>query len=91
MASRCGATASGKGRKTESNEGKGHVMSTQMQGEIAQLNSELEQSDDPRECYAKVQAKIRRYRQDGIKVPDDLALIEKRLVAECMAASQGRD
>jgi hypothetical protein len=24
-------------------------------------------------------------------VPDDLALIEKRLVAECMAASQGRD
>ena len=91
MASRSGVTASGKGRKAESNEGKGHVMSIQMQGEIAQLNSELEQSDDPRECYAKVQAKIRRYRQDGIKVPDDLALIEKRLVAECMAASQGRD
>ena len=65
-------------------------MSIQMQGEIAQLNSELEQSDDPRECYAKVQAKIRKYRQDGIKIPDDLALIEKRLVAECMAASQGR-
>lgn len=91
MASRSGVTASGKGRKAESNEGKGHVMSIQMQGEIAQLNSELEQSDDPRECYAKVQAKIRRYRQDGIKVPDDLALIEKRLMAECMAASQGRD
>ena len=66
-------------------------MSIQMQGEIAQLNSELEESDDPRECYAKVQAKIGRYRQEGIKVPDDLALIEKRLVAECMAASQGRD
>lgn len=66
-------------------------MSNQMQGEIAQLNSELEQTDDPRECYAKVLAKIRRYRQAGIKVPDDLALIEKRLVAECMAASQGRD
>ncbi|MCZ7596096.1 hypothetical protein [Hyphomicrobium sp.] len=72
-------------------EGKGRVMSNQMQGEIAQLNSELEQTDDPRECYAKVQAKIRGYRQAGIKVPDDLALIEKRLVAECMAASQGRD
>jgi hypothetical protein len=66
-------------------------MSIQMQGEIARLNSELEQSDDPRECYAKVQAQIRRYRQAGIQVPDDLALIEKRLVAECMAASQGRD
>lgn len=66
-------------------------MSNQMQGEIAQLNSELEQSDDPRECYMKVQAKIRGYRQAGIKVPDDLVLIEKRLVVECLAASQGRD
>ena len=66
-------------------------MSNQMQGEIEQLNSELEQTDDPREGYAKVLAKIRRYRQAGIKVPDDLALIEKRLVGECMAASQGRD
>jgi hypothetical protein len=66
-------------------------MPNQMQSEIAQLNTELEQSDDPRECYAKVQAKIRRYRQAGMKVPEDLALIEKRLMAECMAASQGRD
>jgi hypothetical protein len=66
-------------------------MSIQMQSEIEQLNSELEESDDPRECYAKVQAKIRGYRQAGIDVPDDLALIEKRLVTECMAASQGRD
>jgi hypothetical protein len=62
-----------------------------MQGEIAQLNSELEQTNDPRECYMKVQAKIRGYRLAGIKVPDDLVLIEKRLVVECLAASQGRD
>jgi hypothetical protein len=66
-------------------------MPNQMQSEIAQLNTELEQLDDPRECYAKVQAKIRRYRQAGMNVPEDLALIEKRLMAECMAASQGRD
>jgi hypothetical protein len=66
-------------------------MSIQMQGEIAQLNSELELTDDPREGYVKVQAKIRGYRQAGVKVPDDLMLIEKRLVAECLAASQGRD
>ncbi|MFA5901565.1 MAG: hypothetical protein WC829_20890 [Hyphomicrobium sp.] len=66
-------------------------MSNQMQGEIAQLNSELEQTNDPRECYMKVQAKIRGYRLAGIKVPDDLVLIEKRLVVECLAASQGRD
>jgi hypothetical protein len=66
-------------------------MPNQMQSEIAELNTELEQMDDPRECYAKVQAKIRRYRQAGMKVPEDLALIEKRLMTECMAASQGRD
>jgi hypothetical protein len=66
-------------------------MPNQMQSEIAELNVELEQTDDPREAYSKVQAKVRRYRQAGIKVPDDLALIEKRLMAECMAASQGRD
>ena len=66
-------------------------MPHQMQSEIAVLNNELEQLDDPRECYAKVQAQIRRYRQAGKKVPEDLALIEKRLMAECMAASQGRD
>jgi hypothetical protein len=66
-------------------------MPNQMQSEIAQLNVELEQTDDPREAYAMVQAKVRRYRQAGEKVPDDLALIEKRLMHECMAASQGRD
>ena len=66
-------------------------MSNQMHGEIAQLNYELEQTDDPREGYAKVQARIRGYRQAGIKIPDDLVLIEQRMVAECLAASQGRD
>jgi len=66
-------------------------MPNQMQAEIAALNTELDQTDDPRECYAKVQAKIRKFRQAGQKVPEDLVLIERRLVYECMAASQGRD
>jgi len=66
-------------------------MSNQMQSEIAELNIELEQSNDPRDCYAKVQAKIRRYRQAGLNVPDDLSMMERHLMAECMAASQGRD
>jgi hypothetical protein len=66
-------------------------MTNQMQGEIAQLNSELEEMDDPREAYAKVQSKIGGYRRAGKTVPEDLALIEKRLMTECMAASQGRD
>ena len=66
-------------------------MPNQMQSEIAELNIELDQTDDPREAYAKVQSKVRRYRQAEVKVPDELALIEKRLMHECMAASQGRD
>ena len=66
-------------------------MPNQMQSEIAELNSELEETDDPRECYAKVEARIRAYRQAGRTVPEDLTLIEKRLMSECMAASQGRD
>jgi len=66
-------------------------MTNQMQAEIAALNIELDQTDDPREGYAKVQAKIRKFRQAGLKVPEDLVLIERRLVYECMAASQGRD
>ena len=66
-------------------------MPNQMQSEIAELNSELEETDDPRECYAKVEARIRVYRQAGRTVPEDLTLIEKRLMSECMAASQGRD
>lgn len=66
-------------------------MSEQMQGEIAQLSSELEQLDDLREGYARVRAKILGYRQAGMRVPEELTLLEKHLVAECMAASQGRD
>jgi hypothetical protein len=66
-------------------------MTNQMQSEIAQLNVELERTDDPREAYALVLARIGRYRQAGQKVPEELALIEKRLVHECVAASQGRD
>jgi hypothetical protein len=66
-------------------------MPNQMQSEIAELNSAIEENDDPRECYALVQARIRNYRQAGAQVPDDLALMEKRLMTECMAASQGRD
>ena len=66
-------------------------MANQMQSEIAELNTELEEVEDPRDCYAMVQARIRRYRQAGQNVPEDLTLIERRLMNECMAASQGRD
>ena len=72
--------------------GETEVMQEQMgSGEIAELVQQMEQSeDDPRRCYAIVQQRIREYRQAGHSVPDDLARIEKTLMTECMAASQGR-
>jgi hypothetical protein len=54
-------------------------------------DAELEQSeDDPRACYALVQQRIREYRKAGNSVPDDLVRMERSLMTECMAASQGR-
>ena len=65
-------------------------MSDQMQSEIAELNSTIEKIDDPRRCYAMVQERIRKYKSAGNVIPEDLARIEKVLMAECLAESQGR-
>lgn len=65
-------------------------MQNQMQSEIAKLNGQIEELEDPRECYALVAERIRQLRQQGSAVPEDLALIERRLLRECLAESQGR-
>lgn len=70
-------------------------MSQQMGSEritdFAELVTQMEQSeDDPRRCVALVQQRIREYRQTGTSIPDDLVRLERTLMTECMAASQGR-
>jgi len=65
-------------------------MTEQMQAEIAELNHRLEEIDDPRRSWAIVQEKIRACRKHGQKVPDALALMERRLAEECRLESQGR-
>ena len=65
-------------------------MTEQMQAEIADLNHRLEEIDDPRQSYAMVQEKIRTYRKRGQQVPEALALMERRLAADCRTESQGR-
>ena len=65
-------------------------MTEQMQSEIAELNVKLEQIDDPRRSYAIVLERIRSYNAHGYQVPEALALMERRLAAECMIESQGR-
>lgn len=65
-------------------------MSEQMGTEIAELSSQIEEMDDPRQCYRLVKERITRYQQMGSDVPSDLASLERQLMAECMAESQGR-
>ncbi len=65
-------------------------MTEQMQSEIAELNSKLEEIDDPRRSYAMVQERIRLYRTMGHEVPQEILRIERRLANDCRSESQGR-
>ena len=64
-------------------------MTDQMQSEIAELNSKLEEIDDPRRSYAIVQERIRLYRTLGREVPQELVRIERRLLNDCLLESRG--
>ncbi len=67
-------------------------MSQQMGNvEIADLVQQMEQSeDDPRRCYALVKQRIAECRHNGRTIPDDLVRMERTLMTECLAESQGR-
>jgi len=62
----------------------------QVQSEIAEFNQQLENLQDLRRSYALVQERIRTYRLKGSEVPEALIQIERRLLNECLAESQGR-
>jgi len=61
-----------------------------MQAEIAELNGQIADLDDPRRGWALVRERMELYRRAGWAIPEDLAHIEKQLQTECMLASQGR-
>lgn len=58
--------------------------------DFAVIMDEIHSADDPREAYAIVQDRINKYRSAGWAVPDDLIRVERNLMTECMAESQGR-
>lgn len=62
----------------------------QMASEIASLSQQMEAMESPRDCYALVRERIQRYQQMGGQVPTELARLEKSLLTECLAESQGR-
>jgi hypothetical protein len=59
-------------------------------GDIAELNVELDQLDDPRQGFALVQSHIHAIRQAGQEVPDDLVRLSRNLQTDCILESQGR-
>lgn len=65
-----------------------HV-SEQMQGEIANLNAQINDIDDPREGFAMVKARINELRKAGQDVPVELIRMEKNLQTECISQSRG--
>lgn len=58
--------------------------------EIRKLMSTIDDQEDPRQSFALVQEKIASLRRRGQKVPDELRRIERVLVTELCAESQGR-
>lgn len=65
-------------------------MLDEVQQEVADLNGRIDALDDPREGYAMVKECIRRRREAGETVPDDLRRLEAALLRDCLAQSQGR-
>ena len=62
----------------------------QMKSEIAELSRQMDDLDNPRDCYNLVRERIRKYTQDGARVPEELARMERSLLTECLSQSQGR-
>jgi len=65
-------------------------MISEVQQEVADLNGRIEALEDPREGYAIVRECIRRHREAGEEIPEDLRRLEAALLRECLAQSQGR-
>jgi hypothetical protein len=60
-----------------------------MHGEIANLNAQIEQVDDPRAGFAIVQARIKAIKSAGRDVPVELARLERNLQNDCISESRG--
>jgi len=62
----------------------------EVQQELAELNGQIDATDDPREGYALVRQKIEQHREAGHTVPEELVRLEKAMQVECLSESQGR-
>lgn len=58
--------------------------------EVRTIISQIEQVDDPRLGVSLVRKRIAELHEAGESVPEELVSVEKRLIADCIEASQGR-
>ena len=58
--------------------------------DITVLLTAIDDQDDPRDAYALVQERIQQYRSAGWSVPEELTRVERSMMTEFMAESQGR-
>ncbi|MEQ8826032.1 MAG: hypothetical protein RIC14_16820 [Filomicrobium sp.] len=65
-------------------------MSANVLQEVEELNGLIDETEDPRECYAAVCECIQKHREAGEDIPEDLQRLEKVMLTECLAESQGR-
>jgi len=65
-------------------------MSEELLHEIAEVNGRLDDLEDPRICYAMIQERIQACKKAGEEIPEDLRRLERSLLTECFAESQGR-
>lgn len=65
-------------------------MTEKERNEIEDINAQIDGIDDPRECYALVRNAISEHESAGEMISDDLAMLERTLLTECLVESQGR-
>jgi hypothetical protein len=61
-----------------------------LQEDVTVLLTRIEGEDDPRQAYAMVRSRIQEYREAGWAVPDTLIRVERKMMTDFMAESQGR-
>jgi hypothetical protein len=64
--------------------------STASTNDIAVFLTSIDDHDDPRDAYALVQDRIQKYRSAGWSIPEELIRVERSMMTEFMAESQGR-
>lgn len=65
-------------------------MTDKQREEIVELNGQLEVLDDPRECYTLVKKRIAEHQNAGETVSEDLVMLERSVLNDCLLESQGR-